>query len=119
MQTETIHTLLDDLDAGVFIQKVERAMRDTALAVVSTGKKGQVAIIFDLKQIGSSNQVEIEHAVKFKRPTDKGSVSEDNATMTPVYVCSGGKLSIMPDNQMELEGIAKRGERPALKAVEG
>jgi hypothetical protein len=94
--------LLAELDAGVFAQKLARAMADTALGVVITSKKGRVTVQLDIAPIGTSHQVSIAHKLSFAKPTGNGKVSEENTTETPVYVGAGGKLTILPDNQPDL-----------------
>lgn len=100
-----IATLMEEMDAGVFAERVARALAETAAAVVDTGKKGKVTITFDIKRISSSQQVDIKHCVKYSLPTHKGSVVEDNTTSTPMYVGVRGYLGIMPQAQMQLEGL--------------
>lgn len=95
--------LLDDLDAGVFKEKIGRAVSDTAAGVVATGKAGKVTITLDLKQIADSRQVDVAHKLTFTQPTAKGKRSEENTTKTPLYVGRGGKLSLFPENQHKFE----------------
>lgn len=101
-QKEQVSTLLDDLDAGVFAQRISRALSDVALGVSNTGKKGEVSLSFKLERIGDSNQVKCVHTVKYSKPTDKGKVTEDHATITPLHVGVGGKLTLFPESQPRL-----------------
>lgn len=105
---QNIVEVIGDLDAGVFAQKMEAALHDVAMGVVSTGKTGKVTITFDLRQIASSNQVSVKHKLTFVRPTEKGRVSEENTTETPMHVGVRGKLSLYPESQPDLY---KHGER--------
>jgi len=91
-----------DLDGGVFEQKLSAILSDVAGAVIDHGKVGQVTIQLNLKQIGSSYQIAIDHTLKYKRPTSKGSISEDNQTTTPMHVGTKGALSFFPENQGEM-----------------
>ncbi|WP_110641062.1 hypothetical protein [Salinicola sp. CPA57] len=91
--------LLDDLDAGVFHQKIGHALSAVATGVVQTGKAGKVTITLDVKQIASSSQVDVSHKLTFVEPTAKGKRSEENTTSTPLYVGKGGKLTLFPENQ--------------------
>lgn len=91
--------LLPDLDAGVFTEKVGRALSDAAAGVVQTGKAGKVTITLDLKQIADSRQVDVAHKLAYVVPTAKGKRSEENTTKTPLYVGRGGKLTLFPENQ--------------------
>lgn len=99
--------LLGDLEAGVFIQRLTAAITDTALGVVATGKKGDVTITLSLKRISTSNQVECTHTVKYRRPKNNGTVTEDATESTPLYVGVGGKLSLFPESQPDLPGLGK------------
>ena len=99
---QNIVDVIGDLDAGVFAQKMEAALSDVAAGVVSTGKVGKVSITFDLKQIASSNQVSVKHKLSYVRPTEKGKVSEENTTETPMHVGVRGKLSLYPESQPDL-----------------
>lgn len=97
-----LNSLFEELDAGVFGQKVATALSDVALGVVSTGKPGEVTITFAMKQIGDSRQLEMSHKLKYSRPTAKGKLSEENTTKTPLYVGSRGALTLIPDTQQGL-----------------
>lgn len=97
---------LEELDAGVFANKVTSALKATALGVATwgdKGRKGSVTVTFDMKRIGESNQVELTHAIKYSRPTKRGKTTEDDATQTPLHVGAGGKLSLFPDTQQKFE----------------
>lgn len=106
MQRTDITTLINDLDAGVFAERLAAAASDTALGVVTTGKKGRITITLDIARIGDSNQVTCTHGIKYKRPTTKGSVVEDATTSTPLHVHAGGALSLFPEQQPGLFGDA-------------
>ena len=97
-----ISNVLAELDAGVFSQKINRALSDTALGVVQNGKVGKVTITFDLKQIATSNQVNVSHKLTYTKPTGNGKVTEENTTATPMHVGPGGKLTLFPENQEKL-----------------
>lgn len=101
-QTE-ISELLSDLGAGVLEQQINRALSDVALGAVTHNKKGEVVLKFVIKPVGSSGtQVNIDHSLKFVKPTARGKVIEDVATDTPLHVGAGGRLTIFPENQGEL-----------------
>lgn len=97
-----VTTLFNDLDAGVFVERLSAALRDTALGVVTTGKKGKVTITLDLERSGESSQVLCKHQIKFARPTSKGKASEEATTSTPLHVGVGGALSLFPESQTQL-----------------
>jgi hypothetical protein len=87
--------LFDQLDAGIFRQKVSKAFADVALGVAIHGKKGKVILTFDFDRIGESTQVEMVHKVHFAKPTERGKVIEENTTSTPLHVGIGGVLTVL------------------------
>lgn len=102
MSQEHITTLFEDLDAGVFAQKIQHAISQVALGVATTGKKGKLTITFDMDRLGETNQVKCVHTVKSSSPTPKGRITEENAGMTPLHVGAGGKLTLFPETQQPL-----------------
>lgn len=117
MKQEQLYDLFGELDAGVFIQKVTRGLAEVALGAVTTNKAGKVVLTFDVKQIGTSNQVNIHHTVKYVKPTPNGRVTEENKTETPVYVGVGGTLSVLPEKQDKMFKVD--GSRAASTKGEG
>jgi hypothetical protein len=113
MKQDQLYDLFGELDAGVFINKVTRGLADVALGAVTTAKAGKVVLTFDIKQIGTSNQVNIHHSIKFVKPTPNGKVTEENTTETPVYVGVGGALSVLPEKQDKM--FNKDGSRTAAQ----
>ncbi len=87
--------LFDQLDAGIFRQKVAKAFSDVALGVAINGKKCRVVLTFEFARIGESSQVEMTHRVHFIKPTERGEVSEKNVTSTPLHVGVGGALTVL------------------------
>lgn len=101
-QGTTFTDVLPEFDAGVFDQKINRALSDVALGVVTTGKAGKVTITLDMKQIASGHQVSVAHTLKYVKPTGNGRLTEENTTETALYVGIGGKLTVTPDTQEKL-----------------
>lgn len=56
----------------------------------------------DFSRIKKTQQVSIKHSLKFSRPTMDGEASEKVARETVMHVGKFGKLTIMPESQMEL-----------------
>lgn len=100
--TQMFSQLVGDLDAGIFEQKVTTAVAEAALGVVTTGKKGRVVLTFDIKRIGDSNQVELTHGLRYVKPTNKGKVTEEDTTATPLHVGPRGHLTLFPASQQSL-----------------
>lgn len=101
-RSTNVADMLGELDAGVFEQKLGRALSEVAMGVVTTGKKGKVVVTLDMAQIANSNQVNLTHSLKYVKPTGNGRVTEENATATPMHVGTGGKLTLFPDTQERL-----------------
>lgn len=102
MQETNVNQLLDDLDAGIFSQKLGKALSMVAAGVTDHGKEGKVTVTFTFKQIGDSSQVACAHKLNFIQPTSKGKVSEEQTTETPLFVNSGGELTLFPKKQDQM-----------------
>ncbi len=97
-----IPTFFADLDIGVFEKKLAHALSDVAAGVIDHSHAGKITITLDLKQIGNSQQVMVEHKLAFTRPTSKGKISEEDTTQTPMYVGEKGAMTIFPEGQGQL-----------------
>lgn len=97
-----VENFMADLDGGVFEQKLSAMLSDVASSVIDHRRQGEVTIKLKMKRIGESHQVQIDHTLAYKRPTSRGTVQEDNATSTPMYVGTGGALTFFPENQVPM-----------------
>lgn len=97
-----VNQFFEDLDGGVFIQKLARALSEVAGGVVDNNDKGRIDIQLNVKRIGQTYQVNIGHTLKYTVPTLRGKISEEDTTETPMHVNTGGKVSIFPENQNQL-----------------
>jgi len=97
-----VDKFIEDLDGGVFEEKLSQILSDVAGAVIDQGKNGKVDISLTLRQIGNSHQVQVDHTLKYKRPTSRGSMSEDNTTSTPMHVGTRGALTFFAENQAQI-----------------
>jgi hypothetical protein len=96
---------LAELDAGLFLLKLSRAVAESALAVAEHGDKGRKAVIkieLTLERIGDSRQLELTHKLAYSKPTRRGKTAEEDITVTPLYVTRKGELAITPDTQLPL-----------------
>ena len=91
--------MLHELDGGVFMMKLARALQDGALACTEHGREAEVSMTIKLKQINDSNVVNASHKLAYKHPTKRGTQSEDDTTKTPLYVGQRGRLSVSPEIQ--------------------
>lgn len=104
-----IGQFMEDMNAGTFAQQIGIALSDVAIGVTTTSKRaGRVVIEFDIKRIGESNQVNIKHKLKMKRPTMKGVRTEELEGETPMHVGRGGKMSLFPEAQTDLFKTAQQ-----------
>lgn len=91
-----------DLDAGVVQQMLEVALSDVALAVVNTGKQGEISMSFKVAQIKTFDQVDIKHKITVVKPTLRGRQVEEDSNETAMYVHRGGVLKFYPADQGQL-----------------
>ncbi|MCO1336641.1 hypothetical protein MO867_20150 [Microbulbifer sp. OS29] len=108
--------LFSDLDGGVFLEKLAHTLSEVAGAVTDHEKKGEVNINLKMSKIQNSDQVQIEHTVKFKKPTMRGSIIQDDATSTPMYVGTKGALSFHPIKQPPLFDQDSSGKVASIKS---
>lgn len=99
------HTL-PVLDAGVFEEKLNRAIRDVAFAVVTNDdarKKGKVTIELTFERINETEQVNLSHKIIHEMPMAKGKRIEHNDTSTALFVNRSGTMTITPEKQLAFE----------------
>ena len=101
MQTDVIQ-FIGDLEGGTLEQKLGHILSEVASGVIDHNKSGKVTLDLTIKRIGNSYQVEVAHKLSYKKPTANGDASENNLTATPMYVGSGGKLSLFPEGQDQM-----------------
>jgi len=106
MQTD-VHKFIGDLSGGVLEQKLGAILSEVAGAVIDHNKVGKVNLEFSLKRIGNTYQLEVSHALKYTCPTANGDRSENNKTVTPMFVGTGGAISLFPEGQ---DSLFPRGE---------
>lgn len=113
MSETDVGQLLSDLDAGSFEQKMGVVISDVASGVIEHGRSGKVQVTLTFKQLGSSNQMMIEHELNYVSPTRNGERGEKNKTQTPVHVNVDGDVTLFPKNQSQL--FTKTGEIETAK----
>ncbi len=97
--TTIVDDFIGDLDGGVFSEKLSAVLSEVAGAAIDHNKKGKVIIELSISRIGTSYQVNVEHVLKYERPTSRGDVKERNKTSTPMHVGSKGAMSFFPESQ--------------------
>lgn len=111
-----ISQMIGELNGGQVEQMLNIALSDAALNTLTHDKKSTVTLKIDLSRIGDSNQVSAVSTVSYKVPTKRGSRSEDYATDTPLYVGAGGKMTVTPDNQIDIFKNRTRAEEDRREA---
>lgn len=100
-----VEAFIRELDGGVFMEKLARALSEVAGGVMDHQTSGRVKLDFTLNRIGSSFQVNVKHKLEYTVPQMRGKVTEDDTTDTPMYVNTGGRLSFYPENQTDFFNI--------------
>ncbi len=108
--SDEVNEFFGELGAGVFEQKLVRAISQTALAVMQNEKTGEITLKFKIAPV-SSSQARVTHSIITKAPTLNGETSEKNVTNTIMYVGTKGKMSVFPENQLQM--FSKSGETTA------
>lgn len=93
-------TFIEDLDAGVFAEKLGRALSEVAAGVIDNNKAGKVTVSIDVSRIGESYQVGLKHKLAFVKPTRRGKSSEEDTTETVMHVGKGGRMTLFPEEQV-------------------
>lgn len=100
--------LVQELNAGQFERLLSIALSQCAAASVDNNKKAKVKVEFDIEPISGTHQVHLHHKVSYTKPTANGKSSEEDATKTTLHVGKYGKLSLVPENQIEMFQKAKK-----------
>ncbi|ELY7176671.1 hypothetical protein SOH26_004036 [Escherichia coli] len=106
-----VNIFINDLDGGVFVNKLGAVLSEVAFGVNSTNKKGKVCVEFELSSL-DENRVSVSHKLKFTRPTMRGSKSEEDTTNTPMFVNKGGELTLFQKDQGQF--FDKQGQHDAV-----
>ncbi|QLB40839.1 hypothetical protein [Mannheimia pernigra] len=98
MAKTNVPEFLDELDCGIFKDKLATALSEVALGVLTHDKKGKVTVEFSLDKMDSDNpSVQIQHKLSYVKPTKRGKSAEEDTTATPMYVHKGGALCATPE----------------------
>ena len=93
-------TFINDLDGGVFAEKLGRILSDVCAGAMDHEKTGEITLKFTIKRVPDTFQAKIEHKITHKKPLRRGDVTENNTTTTLMHVSAGGEMSIMPKSQV-------------------
>ena len=78
---------------------------EVASGVMNTKTKGKVSLNLEIEPF-DENRVKIKHKLSYVRPTNRGKISEEDTTETPMYVNRGGRLTILQEDQGQLLTLA-------------
>ncbi|WP_396077162.1 hypothetical protein [Escherichia coli] len=76
-----------------------------AMQIVQAVTKGKVSLNLEIEPF-DENRVKIKHKLSYVRPTNRGKISEEDTTETPMYVNRGGRLTILQEDQGQLLTLA-------------
>lgn len=85
---------IEDLDVGDFKEKLGAALSEVAIGVMRNNKKGRVTIDIEMDVL-NVEQLNVKSKLKYVRPISRGVQTEEETTVTPMYIGRNGELSIM------------------------
>lgn len=94
---------ISDLDGGQFELLLSQALSESAAATVDHKRKSLVVVTFSIDKITGTHQVQIQHDLKFSRPTSLGKVTQETSGQTVLHVGAGGALSLAQPSLLERE----------------
>jgi hypothetical protein len=97
----TIGEFIAELGAGVYEEKLEAVLKNTATTVMANNREGEIILKFKIKPINQS-QCKVQHTLERKAPTLNGMITEKDTTETVMFVGEKGKMSIFPENQTQM-----------------
>lgn len=102
-----VQAFIGELDGGVFETKIGAVLSESEVAsgVMNTKTKGKVSLNLEIEPF-DENRVKIKHKLSYVRPTNRGKISEEDTTETPMYVNRGGRLTILQEDLGQLLTLA-------------
>ncbi len=100
-----VQAFIGELDGGVFETKIGAVLSEVASGVMNTKTKGKVSLNLEIEPF-DENRVKIKHKLSYVRPTNRGKISEEDTTETPMYVNRGGRLTILQEDQGQYAHLA-------------
>ncbi len=100
-----VQAFIGELDGGVFETKIGAVLSEVSSGVMNTKTKGKVSLNLEIEPF-DENRVKIKHKLSYVRPTNRGKISEEDTTETPMYVNRGGRLTILQEDRDNLLTLA-------------
>lgn len=94
-----VQLFIESLNAGVLMEQMGNVLSQVAQAVHDTDKQGEVTLKLKFKSMGGGQQIMCEHDLSYKKPKDKGAISENDTSNTPMYVGTLGRMTLYPERQ--------------------
>lgn len=97
MPQTDVNDFIEELNAGIFKDKLGTVLSEAALGVMIHGngkKNAKVKIEFTLTQIGDNEQVIVSHKLATDVPTKRGKQCIEDTTETPMFVGKGGVMTV-------------------------
>lgn len=105
----SFNEVFSEIDVGTLERVASKWLCDTAINVMDQERKGKLTVTFEMEHIKNTQQLNIKATVKSMMPTmEKGERTESVVRGVAMYVGRNGKLSVIPESQLELEGISKK-----------
>jgi hypothetical protein len=105
-KTPNFDDILGELNAGIFKQQLEAALKQIAVAVINhgdKGKKGKLVMSLSLERLeNDTGMVNVESKWEVTKPKVRGKSVEDDTTSTIMCVSPQGLLSLYPLKQANL-----------------
>jgi len=96
-----VNQFINDLDGGVFTERLSKILSDVAAGVMDHERGGNVTISINMKRVDNTYQIKLDHKVTYKKPTARGDISENNTTATLMHVDVGGEMTLFPKSQVK------------------
>lgn len=94
---------IDELNAGVFKEKLAAVLSNASLGVCIHGgaqcQKAKVTVEFSITQVGENPQVIVAHTLSSIIPTKRGKKMEVDTTSSPFFVGKGGAMTALPPKE--------------------
>ncbi|ACC57534.1 MULTISPECIES: hypothetical protein [Acinetobacter calcoaceticus/baumannii complex] len=95
---------INDIDGGAFAEQLSYAVSKVASAAMETQKVGVITVQlkFSKSKGAGHNNITVEHKLISNAPLPKGKCVEEHRDKTPMYVNTGGDVSLFAKHTEQL-----------------
>ncbi|EXS28446.1 hypothetical protein J690_1908 [Acinetobacter sp. 742879] len=93
---------INDIDGGEFAEQLSRAVSKVATAAMETQKAGVITIQLKFTKGAGHNNITVEHKLVSNAPLPKGKCVEEHRDKTPMYLNTGGDVSLFAKHTEQL-----------------